>query len=151
MFDLASLKVKLIIVGVVAVAFVTLGLTTKYYYDENLTAQIAKDGLIKSNEDLNHQLDLYRASKEIDNGLISKYQNTINDYLLQSNNVRIDVVSNVKKIIDKYNNKPKDQQDPEQLAMEISTVRIIGLWKTYCLTHPSLKVCEEISQVQNEK
>lgn len=141
MFDFEKLKVKLIIGAIIGIIIVGLGLVAKHYYDANLLNEVKVNELADSNKELNKQITDLQESKKIDDETIIDQKKTIADLTKANNEQKTQVITVVKKVIEKYNALPQTSENIAKRDAEISTIRINGLWITYCNIHFSETVC----------
>ena len=148
MFNIAEMKVKLIIYAIIAGIIITLGLVAKHYYDSNLKNELIVKDLADANKTLKDQYDLMKAAKLIDNGIITAQQESITRLTDLNETNKTKVVTEVKKIVEKYASLPKTDENVKLRDRDISIVRIVGLWETTCSNYPQLTECIQLKKEQ---
>lgn len=146
MFKFEEIKVKLIIGGIILAVIGLLGWTAKHYYDANLVNKLEVDRLVLANQDLERQFELFKISKDIDNAIIADQRKSMTSMVEVSNQNALQVSVDVKKVLDKYSKLPQTDANIQQRDNEVSTVRIVGLWKTHCTLHPASPTCEQFKK-----
>ena len=140
------------IIGLITLAVILgLGWVAKHYYDAYHEADGKVTELESTNKNLVFQVNLLRESKQLDNDVIADQRQTIANLTALNGEHKAQVSAEVKKILDKYGKLPPTPENLDKQALEVSTVRIMGLWKTFCVTRPNYPICEQFKQEQPGK
>ncbi len=148
MYNITKIKTQLIVGAIALGLLLCTGLIAKHYYDANLISQEKIKEIADANKTLTREIDLLKESRRINDEIITKQQDTIDKIVALNGEHKAQVSKEVKKILDKYGKLPSTPENHDAQAAEISTVRISGLWKTYCVSHPKYEECEQFRKEQ---
>ncbi len=151
MFKLAEIKTQLIFAAIAAVLIIGLGWVAKHYYDANLKNELRVKEVEQINRDLNTTITFMEKSKEIDSEIISNQRKTIDNLTTNSDKIRTSTVTAVGKIMEKYSNMPQTPENSRLRDIEVSTRRMMDLWKSFCISRPEFKECQMLAQEGEQK
>lgn len=151
MFKLAELKTQLIIAGIMGLMIIGLGWSTKHYYDSNLKNELRVEEVEQINKDLQKTITFMEKAKVIDNTIIADQRKIIDNLTTNSDGIRTGTVTAVERIMKKYSNMPQTPENTRLRDVEVSTRRMMDLWKSFCLSRPGYKECELLAQEGEQK
>lgn len=144
--DAALLKIKLVLLGIIVAGIVTLLWSNHVYKQQIDTLKLTVAANNETLKNISTSLDQMTKSGEITKAALEKIASDVKNSNTKHEAIANATAKSVKDINLKYSTLPKDENNTVKRLTEISTVKIRGLWSSYCANDASGPDCIKAAQ-----